>query len=54
MVNVEESRLNGARVRLAAARVSLIAYSMAKLGFGPRAAAVLAVPKSDEYDIAEK
>ena len=54
MVNVEETRLTRARVRLAAARDSLTAYSMAKLGFGPRAAAVQAVPKADEDDVAEK
>jgi hypothetical protein len=53
MVNVEETRLIGARVRLAVARDSLTAYSLATLGYGPRAAAVSAVPKSDEDDIAE-
>jgi hypothetical protein len=54
MVSVEEARLNGARVRLAAARDSLTAYSLAKLGSRPRKAAVPAVPKSDEEDVAEK
>ena len=54
MVNVEETRLNGARDRLAAARDNLTAYSLAKLGFGPRATAIPAVPMSDEDDVAEK
>ncbi len=34
MVSVEEARLNGARVRLVAARDSLTAYSLAKLVVG--------------------
>ncbi len=54
MVSVEEARLNGARVRLAAARDSLTAYSLAKLGSRPRAATALVVPKSNEDDIVEK
>jgi hypothetical protein len=54
MVNVEETRLAAARGRLAAARDSLTAYSLAKLGAGPQAATVLAVPKVDEDDAAEK
>ncbi len=54
MASVEEARLNGARVRLAAARDSLTDYSLAKLGSGPRATAAPAVPKSDEDDAAEK
>ncbi len=54
MVSVEEAHLNGARVRLAAARDSLTAYSLAKLGSWPRATTVHSVPKSDEDDVAEK
>jgi hypothetical protein len=54
IMSVQEARLNGARVRLATARDSLTAYSLAKLGFGPRATTVFAVPKSDEDDVAEK
>ncbi len=54
MVSVEEARLNGARVRLAVARDRLTAYSLAKLGTGPRATTVNAVSKSDEDDVAEK
>ncbi len=41
-------------MRLAAARDSLTAYSLANLGFGPRSTAVPAIPKSDEDDITEK
>jgi len=54
MVNVKETRLVVTRVRLAAARDSLTAYSLAKLGAGPRGDAVQAVPKADEDDVAEK
>ena len=54
LASVEEARLNGARARMAAARDSLTAYSLAKLGSGPKAAAAPAVPKTDEDDAAEK
>ena len=40
-------------MQLAAARDSLTAYSLARLGFGPRATAVHAVPKAAEDDVAE-
>ena len=54
MVNAEETCLNRARVRLAAARDGLAAYSLAKFGSGPRAVAIHAVPKADEDYVAEK
>ena len=54
MVNVEETRLAATRARLAAARDSLAAYSLAKLGAKPRSATVQAVPKADEDHVAEK
>ena len=52
--NVAEARLNGARVRLAAARESLTTYSVAKLGSTPRTAAVHAIPNSDDDEVTEK
>jgi len=54
MVNVEETRLTRARVQLAAARDSLTAYPLPKLGSRPRAFAAQAVPKAGEDDVAEK
>jgi len=54
MVNVEETRLAATGVRLVAARDSLTAYSLAKLGDGPRSTTIQAVPKADEDDVAEK
>jgi hypothetical protein len=50
---VDEARLNRARVRLSAARDSLATYSGAKFGSAPRTAAVLAIPKSDDEEVAE-
>jgi hypothetical protein len=54
MVSVEEACLDGARVRLAAARDRLTAYTLAKLGSGPRATIVHAVPNSDVAEKQEK
>ena len=53
MTNVEEARLNGARVRLAAARDILATYSVAKLGSAPRTAAGPAIPKADDDEAAK-
>jgi hypothetical protein len=52
--NVDEARLNEARVQLAAARDSLATYSVAKLGSAPRTAVVLAISKSDDDEVAGK
>ena len=54
MASVEEARLNGARVRLNAAVDRLTAYSLAKLGSGPRAAAAHPAVAKDEDEAAEK
>jgi hypothetical protein len=52
--DVEEAHLNGARVRLATARDSLATYSVAKLGSAPRTVAMLATPKAEDDEAAEK
>jgi hypothetical protein len=54
MANDEEARLSGARVRLNAAVDKLTAYSLAKLGSVPRAAAAHPAVAKDEDEAAEK
>jgi hypothetical protein len=54
MTNFDEARLNGARVRLSAAKDSLATYSLTKLGFAPRSTEVHVIPKSDDDKVAEK
>ncbi len=54
MTNVEEARLNGARVRLNAAVDRLTAYSLAILGSVLRAATTHLAVTKDEDEVAEK
>ncbi len=52
--NVEEARLDGARVRISAARDNLITYYVAKLGSAPRTAAIPAILESNDDEVPEK